>query len=142
MCDISVKVLTLDEAIEHAEECADNTPCGKNHKQLAEWLKELDRLRTTPIGNIYALRQALNKAYTMLKVCDWPEGTDMKGVADLMKEIETAIDAPARNCELYDSYGDAIRAFDDAENADEYEDVAEWLYAPATERKGENYGSK
>jgi hypothetical protein len=100
MCDVSAKLLTLDEAIEHAQSCVDNTLCGQNHRQLAEWLIELDRLKTTPIGNIYALRQALVKAHTMLKVCDWPEGVYMQGVADLMKEIESAIDAPARNCDV------------------------------------------
>ena len=34
--------MTLDEAIEHCEEkakCGDS--CGMEHKQLAEWLKEL-----------------------------------------------------------------------------------------------------
>lgn len=99
-CDVSEKLLTLDEAIEHAQSCVDDTPCGQNHRQLAEWLMELDRLKTTPIGNIYLMRQTLVKAHTMLKVCDWPEGVDMKGVADLMKEIESAIDAPARNCDV------------------------------------------
>lgn len=100
MCDVSEKVFTLDEAIEHAQSYVDDSPCGQNHRQLAEWLMELDRLKTTPIGNIYLLRQALVKAHTMLKVCDWPEGVYMKGVADLMKEIESAIDAPARNCDV------------------------------------------
>ena len=33
--------LTLDEAIEHCLEKANYTECGKEHKQLAEWLKEL-----------------------------------------------------------------------------------------------------
>ena len=38
--------MTLDEAIEHCEEkanCGDS--CGMEHKQLAEWLKELKNLR-------------------------------------------------------------------------------------------------
>ena len=37
--------MTLDEAIEHAEEKIDNTKCGQEHKQLAQWLIELRRLR-------------------------------------------------------------------------------------------------
>jgi hypothetical protein len=38
--------LTLDEAIEHCEEKAcDNSQCSQEHKQLAEWLKELRELR-------------------------------------------------------------------------------------------------
>lgn len=38
--------MTLDEAIEHCEEkaeCGDS--CGMEHKQLAEWLKELKMYR-------------------------------------------------------------------------------------------------
>lgn len=117
MCDVSDRVLTLDEAIEHAQSCVDNTLCGQNHRQLAEWLMELDRLKTTPIGNIYALRQALVKAHTLLKVCDWPEGVNMQGMADLMKEIESAIDAPARNCDVgtVDDQKDRFLEFCDVE---------------------------
>ena len=40
--------MTLDEAIKHCEEVADtceNKECGKEHKQLAEWLKELKAYR-------------------------------------------------------------------------------------------------
>ena len=35
-------MLTLDEAIRHAEEKAcGNTGCAEEHRQLAKWLKEL-----------------------------------------------------------------------------------------------------
>lgn len=36
-------MMTLDEAIEHAENIASTRcdECVKNHKQLADWLKEL-----------------------------------------------------------------------------------------------------
>ena len=39
--------MTLDEAIEHAEEVADSKcdSCGAEHRQLADWLKELKDLR-------------------------------------------------------------------------------------------------
>ena len=35
--------MTIDEAIEHAEWCADHScgECADEHRQLAEWLKEL-----------------------------------------------------------------------------------------------------
>lgn len=35
--------MTLSEAIEHAEWCADNScgECAEEHRQLAEWLREL-----------------------------------------------------------------------------------------------------
>lgn len=39
--------MTLDEAIEHAERCADNScgDCVEEHEQLAEWLRELRQAR-------------------------------------------------------------------------------------------------
>lgn len=39
--------MTIDEAITHCEEVADSKcdECGAEHRQLAEWLKELKRLR-------------------------------------------------------------------------------------------------
>ena len=39
-------MMTLEEAIEHCEEKAcNNSACAAEHKQLAEWLKELQALR-------------------------------------------------------------------------------------------------
>ncbi|WP_279325789.1 hypothetical protein [Clostridium thermobutyricum] len=39
--------MTLDEAIEHCEEISKIKcdKCGREHKQLADWLKELKNLR-------------------------------------------------------------------------------------------------
>ena len=37
--------LTLDEAIRHCEEKTDCTQCGEEHRQLAEWLKELQHYK-------------------------------------------------------------------------------------------------
>ena len=42
--------MTIDEAIKHAEEVANDMElcckeCAKEHKQLAEWLKELKQLK-------------------------------------------------------------------------------------------------
>ena len=42
--------MTLNEAIKHCEEKSKElgcTKCGKEHAQLAEWLKELQRYRFT-----------------------------------------------------------------------------------------------
>ena len=41
--------MTLEEAIKHCEEkaCGDSE-CNREHKQLAEWLKELQRLKALP----------------------------------------------------------------------------------------------
>lgn len=39
-------MMTIEEAIKHCEEnVCDNTECSKEHKQLAEWLKELQELK-------------------------------------------------------------------------------------------------
>ena len=39
-------MMTLEEAIKYCEERAcDNTECSTEHKQLAEWLKELSELK-------------------------------------------------------------------------------------------------
>lgn len=38
-------MMTLEEAIKHCEEKINCTECGMQHKQLAEWLKELKSLR-------------------------------------------------------------------------------------------------
>lgn len=39
--------MTLDEAIKHAEEIAESRcdECGREHRQLVEWLKELKEYR-------------------------------------------------------------------------------------------------
>ena len=39
--------MTIDEAIKHCEEVADSKcdACGAEHKQLAEWLKELKEIK-------------------------------------------------------------------------------------------------
>lgn len=37
--------MTLNEAIKHCEERIDCSECGKEHKQLAEWLTELNMIK-------------------------------------------------------------------------------------------------
>lgn len=41
--------MTLDEAIEHCEEVSNRLcdVCGQEHKQLAQWLKELKKYKET-----------------------------------------------------------------------------------------------
>lgn len=51
--------MTLDEAIQHCEEKAlCGNACGLEHKQLAEWLKELKRYRMDE-----EIEAAYDKAY-------------------------------------------------------------------------------
>ena len=54
--------MTLDEAIEHAEEVANSnccSECSKEHKQLVEWLKELKQYRL--IGSINEILNVYDK---------------------------------------------------------------------------------
>ena len=44
--------MILEEAIKHCEEKAcDNTQCALEHRQLAEWLKELQELKANNINS-------------------------------------------------------------------------------------------
>lgn len=52
------EMLTLDEAIAHAEGRSDDSPCGRNHAQLAAWLRELKVFREANV-NVARLREAL-----------------------------------------------------------------------------------
>ena len=44
--------MTLDEAIEHCLEKSDCTSCGKEHLQLANWLKELSEVKSLTEQNL------------------------------------------------------------------------------------------
>lgn len=71
--------MTLDEAIEHCEEkakCCDS--CGKEHKQLAEWLKELMTLR----NEVDRLREESSRNSRILDMLPW----------DMVIEAEKAVD--------------------------------------------------
>lgn len=93
-------VLTLDEAIAHAEECADNTPCGSQHRQLADWLKELKTLKTSvSCGNIANLREALyNIVMLTMKVGYSIRGDVACGI--IASKAKRALAAPPRNCDV------------------------------------------
>ena len=96
----------------------------------------VSKTETTTVGNAAAMRDALVRCDAIAQL---PEVRNEQSIKDMRNIIKHALSAPARNCDLCDSYGDAIRAFEDTEDAEEYEDMAEWLLAPA-ERKGEDYG--
>jgi hypothetical protein len=55
--------------------------------------------RHTP-GNAAALREALIKALTLIHVCDWPPGVSLDGVAEVVREIDSALDKPPRQCDV------------------------------------------
>ena len=51
-------------------------------------------------NNAAALRDALIKALTLLSVCDWPPYVSLDGVAEVVREIDSALDKPPRNCDV------------------------------------------
>lgn len=107
------KPLTLDEAIAHAEERINNTPCGRQHKQLADWLKELREMKKSPVSNIAAMHDVLERlrdeALTGYDLHDYPiaGAPDERGISHcvdadfIVDEINDAFSKPARNCDLF-----------------------------------------
>jgi hypothetical protein len=59
--ECATKPLTLDEAIAHANEVAGDccTACKREHKQLADWLRELRSRRSAERGDEAKLRNGL-----------------------------------------------------------------------------------
>ena len=57
--------MNLDEAIKHAEEVANSKcdSCGSEHKQLAEWLKELKARRNGGSNNSDAREDFMHTVY-------------------------------------------------------------------------------
>lgn len=116
------KPLTLDEAIAHAEERINDTPCGRQHKQLADWLKELREMKKSPVGNSAAWREALenlkDEALTNYDLHDYPiaGAPGVRGLAHcvdaetILDEIKSALSKPARNCDLFGGDKDKLHA--------------------------------
>ena len=110
-------LLTIEEAISHAKEVSQRkgcTPCGNQHKQLADWLTELKELR----GKHSIAEKALQELADYDKC---PDGMDDPGCADGHTCAEIARNAlsnlhPATcpSCgqvrPLYECYGERICA--------------------------------
>jgi len=101
-------MMTLDEAIAHAAEVAGScdTSCGREHKQLADWLSELRDMKRGPYANAAALRRAVlnirDVAGSILKLLE--SGGTLVGTKDVMRQIlglaESVLSEPPRNCDL------------------------------------------
>lgn len=94
-------------------------------------------------NNTKAMREAYEFAEEFLR--DY--GTDWELHNKLCDRLKSALSAPPRNCDKFADAETARRAWlDDAENWDEFGspklELHEWLFAPATEQKGGNDGSK
>ncbi len=92
-----MSTMTLDEAIEHAESKADDTPCGLDHAALAEWLRELRQYQNCDYGIIMAalrhvelfLRNIEKHAQPILNPGD--ECVACKGVGEQLAELNRAL---------------------------------------------------
>ena len=131
-------LLSLDEAIAHAEECADDTPCGKNHRQLADWLKELRSLKH---GNLAAMREAVD--YLCEKLAELDATFDPSEVDCL----RAALSASPRNCDempdidkltMNDLAKSPCKSTLECASREELLALVRWLLTPAEERKGES----
>ncbi len=146
--------MTLDEAINHAETIAVqcNTECSREHKQLADWLKELRGLRHMRIGNSAAMREALSDAcYAMFNFLKSKNG-GYEEMSNALDKAKSALSEPARNCDIYTTSASAGQAINEhcknrAEDGScvyscphRYAEggcAFSWILAPATE-KGAN----
>ena len=113
--ECQVKPLSLDDAISHADEVAGDcsTSCKREHKQLADWLRELKNRRNGS-GDAAKLREALKLAIRMSEWCG-AETDDPLTCCELnciyqkephgeagkkcpWKKIRAALSTPPRNC--------------------------------------------
>jgi len=96
---MEVNNMTLDEAIAHCNEVAGacDTGCRREHKQLADWLRELKDRRHYQGGNAAAMREALKAAIYCLKNRWTCSGYTVEETVD---KIRSALAAPARNCDV------------------------------------------
>ena len=103
--------MTLDEAIAHAEDVAGkcDTSCKREHRQLADWLKELRDVKRTPVGNAAALREALELCYRIIH-CAMVTGLINRDDANkAMDAYHSALSAPPRNCDVGTSKEQFVR---------------------------------
>ena len=99
-----------------------------------------------PVGNAAAMREALNKvgnaAAWIAESCN--DQQTAKYMNDMIAIVQSALSAPARNCDRFTSFEQARTAYcsefgRNISIRDGYESwiFQEWLFAPAEERKGE-----
>lgn len=124
--------LAVEHATRHAEavardNCRDcvHNPNGKNY---------------VPVGNAAAMREALEMIHDKVNGLDEECGVDPVEIRDIAR---TALAAPPRNCDEYDCKSDAEVGFvkqtgETDESPLYWQLFANWLFATAEERKGED----
>ena len=105
--------MTLEEAIEHCEQKAcEHSKCAEEHKQLAEWLKELQVLRrNSNTETIKERAEEYNKRYfsknddifqSLAKTAYIAGATEQKAIDDELCKSGEASDGYHTFNELYD----------------------------------------
>jgi hypothetical protein len=90
------------------------------------------------LGDAAKLREALIRCDAIAQL---PEVRDEQSIKDMRNIIRQALSAPPRNCDKY-SHDEALRIWS-AEPENPMNGCFDvWLYAPATEQKGEVNGNK
>ena len=110
----------------------------------AAWKREQDPAPKSPYSTTYGNSAAMREALLSIRDLDFGHEEDLYA---FYRIIESALAAPARNCDFYDNKTDAETRFveETGENdmAQHYWQMfAIWLLSPAAEQKGETNGSK
>ena len=95
-------------------------------------------------GNSAAMREAIENSNELLEelaaIGEWSESA-----REQIAENNTALSAPPRNCDQYNTSEESIRMFESyiRESGkvgfiNPFTEVVKWLFAPATEQKGED----
>ena len=133
--ECQVKPLSLDEAIAHADDVAGDcsTGCKREHKQLANWLRELKKRRNGS-DDAAKLREALSDAcYAMFNFLKTQNG-GYEEMANALDKAKAALAAPAINCEVgtVEEQSERFRTY-----CEEHKDNdAECLYCPLFGKTG------
>ena len=83
--------MTLDEAVEHAEWCAGEArgECAEEHRQLAEWLMELKRLKAENeklkklVRDLHACNGSCLRCLELMGKCEYEEQLGELGIGVL-----------------------------------------------------------
>ena len=147
-----IEAVAKRDAAIHAMTCEAN-------ERLREHLEIALEDNKKPVGNVAAMREALSDAcYAMFDFLKTQSG-GYEEMAIALDKAKAALSAPARNCDLYATATEALKAQDVAFNEDNFKNgecrlgcpgcddglidcKILWLFAPAAERKGEGDGSK
>ena len=149
--ECKVKPLSLDEAIAHADEVAGDccTACKREHKQLADWLRELKSRRSAECANMAKLREALEELVANIEMRSATFGLNVMVDTKAYLDAKAALAAPPRNCDGPATVEDARRAYEEyrsnyiAKASNKFDlpmEFEPWLFALATE-KGKTDGN-